>query len=523
MKRAVALTVVGFLLAGVVLAQETEGNPPAGTWKVTLPLNPNFADKALWLVKVERKEGKWNGRVLAHAEGFPETTLENLNVGKDTLRFTLKLPKQVFPFEFRLAGDKAAKLYGVLKRSGNLNPAEMEQTTLTSLDQFDLLKETLAKRKENADVIRTTMTLMSMASAKKAKPEEVRSWAARAVKASEAYGQPWQRDVLVSLVNLLAEQPGYEAIALTYARQAERMLEDQDRPGVRKRVLDALASALSKAGKADEAKEVEARARKIDLTIKPKAFTGRRGESDRVVLVELFTGAQCPPCVAADLAFDALGKAFKPSEVVRLQYHMHIPGPDPLSNPDDEARFLYYRLEGTPSVLVNGREVAPGGGGETEGWEKYEEYAEGIEQLLEEPAKATLKLKTARKDAKVNIDVSADVRADGDNLRLRVALVEEQVANTGRNKVAEHHHVVRAFAGGTRGEKVTKGETFRKTFTVDVEELRKNLQEYLDKTNKDTPFPNKERPLDLKKLRVIAFVQNDATREVLQAAQTDVE
>src|SRR5579859_3406169 len=228
MKRAVALTVVGLLLAGVGLAQETEGNPPAGTWKVTLPLNPKSADQALWLVKLERKDGKWNGRVLAQAEDFPETTLENLNVGKDTLRFTLKLPRQVFPFEFRLTGEKAAKLYGVLKRSGILNPAEMEQTTLTSLDQFDLLREALAKRKENADVIRTTMTLLSIASAKKAKPEEVRSWAARAVKASEAYGPVWQRDVLVSMVNLLAEQPGYEAIALTYARQAERMLEDQD-------------------------------------------------------------------------------------------------------------------------------------------------------------------------------------------------------------------------------------------------------------------------------------------------------
>ena len=117
---------------------------------------------------------------------------------------------------------------------------------------------------------------------------------------------------------------------------------------------------------------------------------------------------------------------------------------------------------------------------------------------------------------------ASDVQGDGDDLRLRVALVEEQVAYTGGNKLAEHHHVVRAFAGGVKGEKVAKDKPLTKTLTVDLDQVRKGLTEYLDKTNKDTPFPNKDRPLDLKKLRVVAFVQNDATREVLQAIQVEV-
>src|SRR5262249_30641165 len=160
---------------------------------------------------------------------------------------------------------------------------------------------------------------------------------------------------------------GYESIALTYARQAERLLDDKDRPAARKKVLDTLALALTKADKTDEAKEVEARIKKIDLTIKPTPFTGRQGKSDRVVLVELSTGAECPPCVAADLAFDALGKTFKPSDVVRLQYHQHVPGPDPLTNPDSEKRFEFYRLRATPSLLLNGKQAAPGGGDSSAG------------------------------------------------------------------------------------------------------------------------------------------------------------
>ena len=177
-----------------------------------------------------------------------------------------------------------------------------------------------------------------------------------------------------------------------------------------------------------------------------------------------------------------------------------------------------------PPLLANGKPIGSDrGGGSAEGWEKYDEYVEGLLPLLEKPALGKLKATATRKGAKINIDVTAsDVQGDGDDLRLRVALVEEQVAYTGGNKLTEHHHVVRAFAGGIKGEKVAKGKPLSKTLTVDLDQVRKGLTEYLDKTNKDTPFPNKDRPLELKKLRVVAFVQNDATREVLQAIQVEV-
>ncbi|HEY7426135.1 MAG TPA: hypothetical protein VH682_18030 [Gemmataceae bacterium] len=521
MKRATYLALAALLLAGVSLVHSAEETPPTGTWKIKLPFSKS-GDKPIWLVKLEQKDNKWIGKVLASASD-EETTLENLRVTKESLRFSIKSPEQTLPFAFRLPAAKKTKLYGVFQSGGSAIPAELEQTTVTSLDQIELLKEALATTKDNATTMRTALTLVSAAGASKAKPEEVRSWASRAVKAAEAYGPQWQREVILIAVDMLTKQKGYESIALTYARQAERLLDDKDRPDVRKKVLDTLALALTKADKADEAKEVEARAKKIDLTIKPTPFAGRQGKSDRVVLVELFTGAECPPCVAADLAFDALGKAFKPSEVVRLQYHVHVPGPDPLTNPDSTKRFKFYRLGGTPSLLLNGKEASPGGGGSSAGWEKYDEYKETLLPLLETPAAAKLKASATRKGDKINIDVTAsDVQADSDDLRLRVVLVEEQIAYTGGNKLAEHHHVVRAFAGGVEGEKVAKGKPLTKTLTVDLDTVRKGLREYLDKTDKDTPFPKKDRPLDLKNLRVVAFVQNDATREVLQAVQVEV-
>jgi hypothetical protein len=171
----------------------------------------------------------------------------------------------------------------------------------------------------------------------------------------------------------------------------------------------------------------------------------------------------------------------------------------------------------------NGRAAAPGGGGRDDAPEKYEDYVAAIAPLLETPPKARLKAKASRDGAKIEVNVEASTPEDaGDHLRLRLVLAEEQVDYTGGNKIAEHHHVVRAFLGGVEGEKLVAGKPFSKTLTVDLEQVRKDLKDYLTKTAVDNPFPTKDRPLDLKNLRIIAFVQNDGTREVLQAMQVDV-
>ena len=58
---------------------------------------------------------------------------------------------------------------------------------------------------------------------------------------------------------------------------------------------------------------------------------------------------------------------------------------------------------------------------------------------------------------------------------------------------------------------------------VDLNELRKHLVNYLDDYAEHTrPFPQIYRPLSMKNLRVIAFVQDDSTHEIVQAVQVDV-
>ena len=346
------------------------------------------------------------------------------------------------------------------------------------------------------ELLQATQILLGQAEEKKARPEEVRSWAEKGFKTAELYGPRLQRETALNYAEALASQEGYGDIALTYARRAERFLEPADKTSVQRRVLQVLATALKKAGKDQEAKEVEARLAKIPV-IKVIPYAGRKGKSDQPVLVELFTGAQCPPCVAADLAFDALGQSYKPTEVVLLQYHEHIPGPDPLTNPDTEARLKYYakEVEGTPTVLFNGRSDAEGGGGLDDAQGKYTEYRDVLDVLLEKPGSAVkLTGSAVRKENTVKITATVSgLEEPGDKVRLRLALVEEQVEYTGQNKISSHHDVVRAMPGGPEGI-VLKEKTVTETVTVDLRQgAPRNWKNTRRRWKKRTPFPARSR------------------------------
>jgi len=91
----------------------------------------------------------------------------------------------------------------------------------------------------------------------------------------------------------------------------------------------------------------------------------------------------------------------------------------------------------------------------------------------------------------------------------------------GGNQVRFHHHVVRAMPGGAAGFPL-KEKAAKQSASVNLSELRQSLTTYLDEYGKAHTFPNSRRPLDLKDLRVVAFIQDDQTKEVLQAAQVDV-
>lgn len=422
--------------------------------------------------------------------------------------------------------EEQKKLFAELNRLG----AELTR------EQPGLLREALTKHQGKPVALGIRQQLIRTATADTA-AADLKNWAAEAAKAAKLYGPRLEfatnKDVVTALL-----KGKLAGDAVEYARAAEKGLTKATPVAAQVEVLSLLARALRESGKQAEAKDVQARVDRVEEALdkeylatvppfKPGRFDGRKGQSTRVAVVELFTGAQCPPCVAADVAFDAVEATYKTTDVVLIQYHVHIPGPDPLTNADTEARMKYYAVRSAPSVFFSGKAPEPktpaASGGPMAGAEKkYAAYRDRIEPILETPAGATLKASAKRQGDK--IDISADVSdliKTGDDVRLRLLLVEEKIRYVGSNKIRFHHQVVRAMPGGVEGTALTQKNT-KVRRSVDVAELRTQLTKYLDDYAAKRPFPNANRPLDLGHLRVIALVQDDATKEILQATQVEV-
>jgi hypothetical protein len=516
----------------VLPAPAAEQSPPAGNWKLTIL----ESSETPWLLAFEKKDDKWLGKINATSEGAPEVGVENVAVAGESLKFDLTTGKVVFRFQGKISKGSSKQIYGTLKREGTSTYilTLLDPTTATSF--ADVNKEAVANAQPgDAKVFSLAISLLKQATEKKAKPEEVRGWAEKANRCAEPFGPEWQREIALRIADTLADQKDFATAALENARKAERLVDGKDPVDLQLRVAKAMVRALKAAGKTDDLKEYQARIAKIEeqveadyakkmIDFQPEAFKGRKEKSDRAVLVELFTGSECPPCVGADLGFEALGKSFKPSEVVLLQYHLHIPRPDPMTNPATNARAAYYQdeIEGTPTILFNGKVAAGGGAAKTGGKKKYDEFRAVIEPLLEKPAQASLKAKATLKDGKIDITAEAsDLQKTGEEIRLRAVLVEKKVMYAGGNGIKFHHHVVRDMPGGAQGLALPE-KTGKLAATVELEELRKKSNAALDNDlqGQDASLP--DRPMDFRNLVVVAFVQNDKTKEVLQAVQVDV-
>ena len=341
-------------------------------------------------------------------------------------------------------------------------------------------------------------------------------------------------------VTTLIAQGKYGKLVLPYALEAanvEGMTTEQ-----KSSALKLLQKAQTQAGLTGDAEATQTQIAAIESKLdeeylatvppfKPTPFAGREDKAaNKVVVMELFTGAQCPPCVAADVAFDALIKSYQPTDVIFLQYHEHIPGPDPLTSPDAVARFGYYgklnkgEFRGTPSTAFNGKPAAGGGGGMANAESKYETYVELLGKGLADSTEVALRgsAKLAGDDLKIDVEV-AGTKELPETAVLRLVLAEDNIKYVGGNKLRFHHHVVRSLLGTADGVKLADLKDGKFTATNSLKDLKAELTEYLDTYAENTrEFPYPERPLDLKGLKVVAMIQDDKTGEILQATQLDV-
>src|SRR5262249_21930709 len=223
-------------------------------------------------------------------------------------------------------------------------------------------------------------------------------------------------------------------------------------PARQARALRALAAAQLRANEPAEAARTRARlapleaaldkeyrARVVPLKVVP--FAGQEGKTKRVVVVERFTGSPRPFCHAAYLIFGALRRSCPPGDLALVQYHLHLTGPDPLAEPDAEARWAYYAkafpadVRFTPATLLNGRPNTAGGhlkhdrkAGDLyrDAHRNYSLLSDAVDELVETVPGVRITAEADRQGDRVGLRVAVrGLPGPDDGKRLRVVLVEE--------------------------------------------------------------------------------------------------
>jgi hypothetical protein len=509
-----------------------------GHWKFSI--YEGTQQISFWLLHLDTNK---DGKLAVSADpmrGAPKVKVDDVKFVGDTFQMKLRAtvrtqlgPEEVqFEFEGRLPKPGAKKILGSLSQEGSTVPAVLEATTAKTV--FELDRELVTRTPTDPKSLTAIFDLIKEAKENKVAAKEMQEWVDSSLKAADQYGPRFQLLHNRRLLDSLLPQKDYTAVAAETARRISKQIDPKAPADTQLQMLSAISDALRKADAKDEVKALEARLEKLEetafteyaktsLNFKVEKFAGRKAKSNRAVVVELFTGAQCPPCVAADLAFEGLEKSYPNTDVVLLQYHMHIPRPEPMSNADAEARFEYYaesyakQIRGTPAILFNGKPDAPGGGSKEDAPDKFKEYTSVVNKLLESPATVQLVAKAVRSGSKIDIAAKVqDLEKPGDKIRLRLVLVEDWVRFRGTNGLAYHHRVVRAMPGGAKGATL-KAKDFDHVAEVDLDKLRVNLGKYLDQD-----YPEGSRPMRMRDLRVVAFVQNDDTAEILQAVEVPV-
>jgi hypothetical protein len=216
----------------------------------------------------------------------------------------------------------------------------------------------------------------------------------------------------------------------------------------------------------------------------------------RTVLLEEGTNWSCGPCATWNPTVEEW-LAEKGDSVIHLCYHPHWPGADdPMylnDIADNEDRVVtYYKIDGVPEVSVSGREpfFPP----------SVPNMQSRFDSVMAMPAPIAISITRSQSDVTVNVSVT--IRAVGDlspyqKLMLRVAAVERYVNGPGPNGEKKYANVMRAMMPNSGGTAIAlkKGDSATFNFSYDI----------------DASYQQE-------KMFEVAFVQNDGTHEVLQAA-----
>lgn len=220
-------------------------------------------------------------------------------------------------------------------------------------------------------------------------------------------------------------------------------------------------------------------------------------QAPRRTLYENFTGWNCGPCAAVNPGLKGwLDK--NPSTVIPISYHVWWPGAANdamyLENTQmSRDRVAYYGVSGVPWVGLNSANQSPS---DTASLTRYNKVQ--LEAVMS-PISITMTPEVTGTSGKLTIGIKSTEAISGKVLRVVVVDKFQAYSSAGTNGEKEFRNIARNMLPNAAGTPLTLAANELKEFSFDI-------------TLKDT--------WDLNDIYYVAFVQDDATKEILQANST---
>ncbi|MBN1416062.1 MAG: T9SS type A sorting domain-containing protein [Bacteroidales bacterium] len=220
-------------------------------------------------------------------------------------------------------------------------------------------------------------------------------------------------------------------------------------------------------------------------------------ERSKISLIEHFTNASDLTSRSADSALDALAN-LNPWDIIDIQYHTSFPGVDPFNEHnkvDPGTRVLFYQLTSVPMSILNGG---------TTGEFRFEYIDEDIATFVKKQSllkpKFSLDITSTLQNNSLNVIVEfrpLEVIMDK-QVTLHIAVIERMVTDeTGANGDTLFESVLKTILSST---------SYTNNWDPEMNPVVINKNWNLKYTyNTD-------------EIRVVAFIQDESTREVYQAA-----
>jgi hypothetical protein len=213
----------------------------------------------------------------------------------------------------------------------------------------------------------------------------------------------------------------------------------------------------------------------------------------RLSLIELFSGASCSPCaIHVPILEDTI--SHYQDKVIILRHQMNIPAYDPMYNDypaGPTARFNYYGIAGVPDLKFDGAVT------------DFDLTQSVIDARAAIPSPFNINLTYSKTDTNISVNmiINAVSGATG-NLKARIAVIENEIefpTPPGSNGERFFFKVLKQFIPSAAGT------TLATTWIAGDADTVSGSWKFANVYNKD-------------EIAVIAYIQNDDTKEILQVA-----